>query len=84
MARESTVPKRITDEIASKPKLYAALLIAHILVTSLVWRDLRGRNDEEVRGSKRLWRVASALNMSNSLAYLAVGRRRRSGGRGQD
>jgi hypothetical protein len=68
--------KKVTDEIASKPKLYAALLVAHLVVTSLTWRDIRSRSDQELRGSKRLWRLASASNMSNSLVYYLVGRKR--------
>jgi hypothetical protein len=70
-----SMPKKIADEIASKPKLYAALLVAHLIVTSLTWRDLRNRSVDEVRGPKRLWRVASAANMGNSVAYVLFGRK---------
>jgi hypothetical protein len=58
------------------PRLVATLAVAHLIVTSLVWRDLRRRTDDQVRGSKRIWRVASAANMSNSLAYVLIGRKR--------
>jgi hypothetical protein len=68
--------EKVTNEIRSKPRVYAGLLVAHLIVTSLTWRDLRHRSDEQVRGPKRLWRVASAANMSNSLAYVVFGRRR--------
>jgi hypothetical protein len=51
-------------------------LVAHAAITTLTWRDLRRRPAEQVRGSKRLWRVASALNTAGSVAYLAVGRKR--------
>jgi hypothetical protein len=51
-------------------------LIGHVIVTALVWRDLRRRTDSQLRGSKNLWRVLSALNTGNSLVYLLVGRRR--------
>jgi len=57
------------------PRLIAALAVGHVIVTTLVWRDLRQRADDEVRGSKRLWRIASAANMSNSIAYLLIGRK---------
>ena len=57
------------------PRLIAALAVAHLVVTTLVWRDLRRRTDDQVRGSKRIWRIASAANMSNSIAYLLIGRR---------
>jgi hypothetical protein len=51
-------------------------LIGHVIVTALVWRDLRRRPDSQIRGSKKLWRGLSALNTGNSLLYLLVGRRR--------
>jgi hypothetical protein len=58
------------------PRLIAALAVAHVVVTTLVWRDLRRRTDDQVRGSKRLWRIASMANMSNSVVYVLIGRKR--------
>jgi hypothetical protein len=58
------------------PRLIAALVVAHVVVTTLVWRDLRRRTDDQVRGSKRLWRIASMANMSNSVVYVLIGRKR--------
>jgi hypothetical protein len=55
----------------------AAILAAHAAITTLTWRDIRHRDAGQVRGSKRAWRIASALNTGGSLAYLALGRRRR-------
>lgn len=55
------------------------VLLAHAAITTLTWRDLRRRPAEQVRGSKRLWRVASAVNTVGSVAYLAVGRKRSHG-----
>ena len=52
------------------------VLVAHAAITTLTWRDLQRRPDDQVRGSKRLWRVASAINTVGSAAYLAVGRKR--------
>jgi hypothetical protein len=52
------------------------VLIGHVVVTTLVWRDLRRRPDSQLRGSRNLWRVLSALNTGNSLIYLLMGRRR--------
>ncbi len=52
------------------------VLVAHAAITALTWRDLRRRPEDQVRGSKRLWRVASAMNTVGSVAYLAVGRKR--------
>jgi hypothetical protein len=52
------------------------VLVAHAAITALTWRDLQRRPEDQVRGSKRLWRVASAMNTVGSVAYLAVGRKR--------
>jgi hypothetical protein len=56
--------------------LLAVLSVAHVVVTALVWRDISRQPAGRVRGSKRFWRVFTALNMGNSVVYLVVGRRR--------
>jgi hypothetical protein len=43
---------------------------------TLTWRDLRARPAGQVRGNKKIWQVASALNTSGSAAYWLFGRRR--------
>ncbi len=53
----------------------AALAVAHVTVTALTWRDLQHRPPEQIRGNKKFWRVASALNMTNSAVYWLFGRR---------
>jgi Na+/melibiose symporter-like transporter len=50
-------------------------LIVHVIVMTLTWRDLRKRPDEAVRGKKRVWQVASAMNTSGSVAYWLLGRK---------
>ena len=59
-----------------RPAAVVPALVAHVVVTALVWRDLASRSDAQVRGGKNLWRTLSALNTSGSLAYLLLGRRR--------
>jgi hypothetical protein len=54
----------------------AAIGVAHLAVAALTWRDLRARSGAQVRGSKRMWRVASGLNTVGSAAYWLAGRRR--------
>jgi hypothetical protein len=66
------------DKRKPSPGLLAAILAAHLTVTALTWRSLRNRSTEQVRGPKRLWRVASAVNTGGSLAYFLVGRKRTS------
>lgn len=56
-------------------RLLAAIGVAHAAVAALTWRDLRSRSSDEVRGSKRVWRIASGLNSGASVAYWLAGRR---------
>ncbi len=58
------------------PPVLAALVVAHLVVTTIVWRDIRRRPDDQVRGNKWFWRVVVAANMGNSLAYVLLGRKR--------
>ncbi|MGI9093277.1 MAG: hypothetical protein ACR2FF_07535 [Mycobacteriales bacterium] len=55
----------------------AAIATAHLTITALTWRDLRNRPAQSVRGSKSIWRAASAANTMGSAAYWLGGRRRR-------
>jgi len=51
------------------------LVLAEVGLAALTWRDIRNRPAEEIRGSKRLWRVISTINPGNSVAYWLVGRK---------
>jgi hypothetical protein len=59
-----------------KPALLAALVVVDVVAAIFAWRDLNRRSDDEVRGSKRLWRVVIVANPGNSFAYWVVGRKR--------
>jgi hypothetical protein len=50
-------------------------LIGHVLVAAWTWRDIRQRPARQVRGSKALWRVLSAVNTLGSVSYWLIGRR---------
>jgi hypothetical protein len=56
-------------------RVLAVALVIHLIVVSLTWRDLSRRPDADVRGPKRLWRLASLLNTSGSVTYWLFGRR---------
>jgi hypothetical protein len=66
--------------VAAKGKpnklVLATVGVVHLTVMTLTWRDLRTRPAAQVRGNKKFWRVASALNTSGSAAYWLFGRRR--------
>lgn len=71
------------SESKSKPdkRVLAAIAVFHTAAVVLTWRDLRARPDGQVRGDRRIWRIASALNTLGSAAYWLFGRRRGTGGR---
>jgi hypothetical protein len=52
-----------------------ALVLAEVGLAALTWRDLRRRPADEIRGSKRLWRIVSTINPGNSVAYWLIGRK---------
>ncbi len=50
-------------------------LAAHVALVGLAHSDLSKRADDEIRGPKWLWRMATASNASFSAAYFLFGRR---------
>ncbi|MDN5761217.1 MAG: hypothetical protein L0H41_02715 [Microlunatus sp.] len=58
-----------------RPGVLVGAVLAHVVLTALVWRDIGSRAPAELRGSKGLWRFLTALNTGNHVLYLAVGRR---------
>lgn len=61
-----------------KPNKYvlAVLVAVEVISATLTFRDLKRRSAEEIRGSKRFWRIVSLVNPGNSIAYWVFGRRR--------
>ena len=57
-------------------QVLAVALVIHAVAMTFTWRDLNHRSAAEVRGNKKLWRVASGLNTMWSAAYWLFGRRR--------
>jgi hypothetical protein len=58
-----------------KKLLVAILVPIEVVLARLAWRDLARRTDDQVRGSKRLWRVLVVINPGNSVVYWLFGRR---------
>ncbi|HZA71656.1 MAG TPA: hypothetical protein VE476_01965 [Propionibacteriaceae bacterium] len=69
----------MTSRRRARPEVLGPALVSHVVLTALVWRDISRRDPSELRGSKNLWRVITALNTGNHLLYWLVGRRRRVG-----
>ena len=59
-----------------KKLLLAGLAVVELVAATLAWRDLARRDEGQVRGSKKLWRLFISMNPGNSLFYWALGRRR--------
>lgn len=59
------------------PAIKAVLLYlpVHLLAVALTWRDIRHRRPDQLRGSKRTWRLLSAVNTLGAGAYWLAGRR---------
>ena len=57
-------------------KAIVMVLVVHLILLTLTWLDLRRRPDAAVRGRKRVWRFASSVNTTGSVAYWLFGRRR--------
>jgi hypothetical protein len=60
----------------TKLALLTAVVVLDLVLAAFTFRDLRGRDESQVRGSKRFWRIATMANPGNSLAYWLFGRRR--------
>ena len=61
---------------SGRPEAVIPALIAHVFLTWLVWRDIARRDPSELRGSKTLWRILTAMNTGNHALYMLIGRRR--------
>lgn len=50
--------------------------IIELTLTIATLRDLRKRPTEQVKGSKKLWALASFINIFGPIAYFLFGRRK--------
>jgi hypothetical protein len=62
------------DSSRRRTVLLSTVVITWLVVTPFVWRDLKRRTPEQVRGSKWFWRLAST-NLTGSIAYFMIGRK---------
>jgi hypothetical protein len=60
---------------AQQKRVLLVVLVIHVMLLKLTWLDLRRRPDVAVRGPKRVWRFASGVNTTGSVAYWLFGRR---------
>jgi hypothetical protein len=66
-----------TKRTLTPPQKKALIVLATIEFTAKLFalRDLQRRPDEQVRGSKRLWRMAMVINFFGPASYFVFGRR---------
>lgn len=57
-----------------RPLIASILIAVSVGIVAIAERDLHSRQPSQIRGSKRIWRLAS-LNALGAIAYLAWGRR---------
>ncbi|MBJ7458035.1 MAG: hypothetical protein JHD02_02485 [Thermoleophilaceae bacterium] len=55
-------------------KLLVAAAAVEVTAKMLALRDIHRRSADEIRGSKRLWRLAQIVNFFGPAAYFAFGR----------
>ena len=58
-----------------KKRLVAGLVAVEVVSAVLAWNDLNQRADDQIRGTRKLWRVIIVANPGNSIAYWILGRR---------
>jgi hypothetical protein len=66
--------KKLSERSPVEKAILGVMLLVSLAVVGFAERDLRQRPEEQVRGSKLVWRLAS-LNALGALAYLGLGRR---------
>ncbi len=54
--------------------LAAILVPIEVALAVRAWRDLDQRTDDQIRGTKRLWRAMVVINPGNSIIYWLFGR----------
>lgn len=59
----------------TQKKFAIAAAAVEISVKLLALRDINKRSDDEIRGSKRAWRMALVVNFFGPAAYFLFGRR---------
>jgi hypothetical protein len=59
-----------------RTQLIALLVVVDLIVAAFTFVDLRRRDADQIRGSKRFWRIVTVANPGNALAYWLVGRKR--------
>lgn len=65
------------DLSPAQRRMIGAAAAVQIGLSAATLIDLRRRTPEQVRGPKRLWKLAAFVNFAGPIAYFTLGRRKR-------
>lgn len=63
----------LTPETRKRVKL---LIVLQILLIAIAHGDIARRPEEEIRGSKRTWRLISLIDIAGPVTYFVLGRKK--------
>lgn len=66
--------KRWSDYTPAQRRVLSVLAVVEVVLAATAWFDLARRPARQVRGSKRAWAAAIAVNIIGPLAYFRYGR----------
>lgn len=70
------MPEKWSDLTAAQRGAITILAVTELIAKIVMLADIRRRPANLIRGPKRLWRAAAAVNTLGPLAYFTFGRRK--------
>ena len=70
------MPEKWSDLTPGQQNAIKILAVADLIAKIVMLIDIRRRPANLIRGPKRLWRAAAAVNTLGPLAYFTLGRRK--------
>lgn len=72
-------PEKWSDLTPGQQNAIKILAVTELTAKIVMLIDIRRRPADLIRGPKRLWRAAAAVNALGPLAYFTIGRRKAAG-----
>jgi hypothetical protein len=73
---ERKMPEKWSDLTPGQQNAIKILAVTDLIAKIVMLVDIRRRPADLIRGPKRLWRAAAAVNTLGPLAYFTIGRRK--------
>lgn len=70
------MPEKWSDLTPGQQNAIKILAVTDLIAKIVMLVDIRRRPADLIRGPKRLWRAAAAVNTLGPLAYFTIGRRK--------